>query len=259
MLNLLKADFYRIIKSKILKASLILAVILPLIFSLMYYGVAKIAEHTNEAEALAITSMFTGRRLIAASFSLTDNFGLILPIFGAIFVSSDLKNGTLRNKIISGHDRKSIFLSHLITSIAYYLVIIAIYTSFTALFSCLFLGYGEFNGKELIYILIIGFTSFIFVATISTLFNLLINSTPLAIVLTIVCCLGISFICTIVSLLDYEKYKTLVYFIPLFANSAMSASSIPNELFVEGIISIFVFSAINTLLGLYIFAKKDLK
>ncbi|MCR5647362.1 MAG: ABC transporter permease [Acholeplasmatales bacterium] len=260
MLNLLKADFYRILKSKVLKVSIVLAVLIPLVLVMMSYGVSKIAESAMVDDSGVIKSMFSGRRMIASSFSLTDNFGLILPIFGAIFVSSDLKNGTLRNKIISGHNRKSIYFSHLIVTMIYNLCIIFIYSGVMALFSCLLFGYGKsVDVKELFYILIIGFVSFLFVATISTLFTLLINSTPLAIVLTIACCLGLSFICTIISVLDYEKFKGLVYFIPLFANSSMASFELSDSLFIEGFLSLIVFGALNTVLGLALFLKNDLK
>ena len=72
MLNLLKADFYRILKSKVLKVSIVLAVLIPIVLVMMSYGVSKIAESANVDDSGVIKSMFSGRRMIASSFSLTE-------------------------------------------------------------------------------------------------------------------------------------------------------------------------------------------
>ena len=44
-------------------------------------------------------------------FSLGNNFGLIAPVLLSIVLCKDFSYGTIRNKIISGHSRVSIFLS----------------------------------------------------------------------------------------------------------------------------------------------------
>ena len=114
MLSLLKADFYRMLKSKITIVSLILSIIFPIFVALLYYAISKMPMEGSPEDIETLSKMFTARAMIGSSFSFTNGIGIIIPIFGAIFVSSDLKNGTLRNKIVIGHDRKSIYLSHLI-------------------------------------------------------------------------------------------------------------------------------------------------
>lgn len=260
MLSLLKADFYRMLKSKITIVSLILSIIFPIFVALLYYIISKMPMEGSPEDIEAVSKMFTARSMIGSSFSFTNGIGIIIPIFGAIFVSSDLKNGTLRNKIVIGHDRKSIYLSHLITSIIYFLVIMLIYVSVMTLISCLLFGYGmDVDVKELAFVLIIGFASYIFAATISTLFNILIDSTSVAIILTVACCLGLSLLCAILAMIEGDKYQGILYFVPLFANTVMGTTLVTSKLFIEGIISLALFSAINVALGMYIFVKKDLK
>jgi hypothetical protein len=45
----------------------------------------------------------------------------------------------------------------------------------------------------------------------------------------------------------------------MFANTIMGTTLVTSKLFIEGIISLALFSAINVALGMYIFVKKDLK
>ena len=266
MCNLLKADLYRIVRSKLAIVSIILSASLPFIIVLLYYGVAKGTEMLmpEGSGAELVNGMFNARSLIISSFSLTDNFGLVIPIFSAIFVTKDLTNGTLRNKIISGHNRKKIYFSHLITSIIYNALIIIVYALFTSLFAFIFFDYGrEINAQEIksiIFIIILGIMGFVFVATISTCLSLILNSSILAIVLTVVISIVFSFICMIISLTDYEKFKYIIYFIPFFVNgSTLTINEATNVLFIEGMLSCLTFGVINTVLGIIIFSKKDLK
>ena len=128
MSKLFAADMYKIIKSKLTLVLLIIAVGLPVLlvltsFFLQLFAASLTSDPTEEA---LVSSLFDAKTLMASSFSMTNNLGLIIPIFSAIIVGADLSNGTLRNKIIAGHKRWHIYLSHLLTMIIYDVVAILI-------------------------------------------------------------------------------------------------------------------------------------
>lgn len=266
MLNLLKADLFRIVKSKLFVVCVILAVSIPFLIVFMFYGILKVEESvfTDEEAMGMIGTMFNAKYLIASSFSLTDNFGLVLPVFAGVFVSKDLINGTLRNKVIAGHSRTNIYLSHLISSFVFNFFLIVLYAGMTSTLALMLFKYGpEFNAEEaknLIFLLVLGIVSFLFVATVSTFFGLMFSSLGPTIVLTVTFCLVMSLFSSIISLTNYEKFKYLVYFIPLFFNgTTLTIGGVDTTIFIEGLASCFFFGALNCSLGVLLFNRKDLK
>ncbi len=263
MNKLLKADLFRIRKSKLSFISLILAVAVPLFIVLMYFGINKLFN-SDDMGGLGF-DLFNVRTMFASSYSLTDNVGLVLPIFSAIFVSLDVTNGTLRNKVIVGESRTRIYLSHLISAILFNVLIITLYAAFTMLFGFIFFDWGvELKGEEvtrLIYIIIIGTLSYVYVASITTFLSLVLNSTAPAIIFTVLYCLVLGIACSVIQLINYESFKYLVYLIPTFSNgtSIIINPEINNVMFFEGLASLILFTALNTVVGITLFKKKELK
>lgn len=258
MLSLLKADLFRIAKSKLTFISLIIASTLPILMVLLYYGLGKLDEEGYLAQ------MFSARMLMASVFSLSDNVGLVICVFSAIFVSMDLANGTLRNKVIAGHSRSSIYLSHVVASVIYNVIVISVYAGLTLLFGSLILGFGgDMSSEEIksfVFSMVTGMTTFVYVATISSFFGLVVGSVAPSIIFTVLFCLLLSLVTGVVSLIDYSNFKYIVYFIPTFANgNALGVTVVDNTLFIEAMVSYGAFSVLNVFLGIVLFTKKDLK
>lgn len=259
MLNLLKADFYKLFKSKLTYISLIIFIILSLLLIVLYKGISIIGDTYSEGFEIS------GKSIMFGSFSLTNNTGLLIPIFAGIFTISDIKHGTIRNKILFGQNRIKIYISNLIVS-SFYCVLSALISFLViTIGQAIFFKYGaSFSSDELLNFirsLLIGIFSYIFVASISTFFALVTKSTPITVVLTIFICLGLSIISSLSSLIvDIEKYKYLFYILPTYATNMMSGSgNVSGELFVYGIISLIFFISLNTILGILLFKKRDLK
>ena len=270
MLSLLKADLFRIFKGKLAKISLILAAAVPFLIVLLYL-LLDLSVRYIDGEATGI-SMFTPLSIIKSSFSMSDNMGLVIPIFSAIFVSLDLSNGTLRNKVIAGHKRNAIYTSHLLSSIIFNAALILIYVSATAIFAFIFFKIGgPLSSEEIrsfLYSVFLGFASYLFMATFSTMIALVLGNAAPAIILTVVFSMILSLIPTVFMFMDYESYKYVLYLIPFFANGT-STISIPIDglisggltdiMFIEGMLSFVIFGALHVFLGMLGFNKKDLK
>lgn len=263
MRNLLKADFFTLFKSKILYVLLGICVAFPIISVLTDLGLAKILVALAEEGGMDMSSMFLARSIMFSNFSLTNNIGLVIPIFAGIMTMRDIKNGTVRNKVISGQNRTKIYLSHLITSITLCVAMSLISFLLLCGTSLIFFKYGvAFNGAEFwnfCKCLIIGLLAFAYVASVSTFFALVTKSTPMTIIFTLVLVIALGLISGIEAFLP-DKYNFIIYMIPIFASSTVAGSAqLNNEIFFYGLGSFIVFGAINSIGGILLFNYIDLK
>ena len=272
MLSLLKADLFRIFRGKLARIGLIIATALPVLIVFMYYGIELSMESMADGEDVTM-ELFSVASMIKSAFSVSDNIGLVIIIFSVIFVSLDIANGTLRNKVIAGHSRTTIYCSHLLASIIYNLIMITVYASITILLTLLLFKQPSFSAEELkglIYSVIIGIATYVFMATVTTFLALILGSIAPSIILTVAFTMVIAFVTMIFYVVfqfgmfeDMERFEPLkyvLYFIPLFANgSTLAATEVNSTVFLEGMISYVLFGGLNVFLGLLAFNKKDLK
>ena len=259
MKNLLKADYYKLYKSKMTYVLIIICALLS-IFTLLLEVFLKFVIKELDAD---VPISIEGRSIMFGTLSLTNNTGLLIIIFVGIFTLTDIKHGTIRNKILCGENRIKIYLSHLIVSSTMCLIASIISFLVLAIGGIAIFGYGPvFNGDEALNFIrcsVIGIVSYIFVASVSTFFALTTKSTPLTIILTLAIMLGLSIISAISFSLPTDKFKYLFYIVPTYATTIASQGYVSAEVFTYGIISLIVFIAINTVLGIFLFRKIDVK
>lgn len=261
MTRLLKSDFYRLLKSKLSIVTMIIAVVLPLLAALMIYVIGLLLESIDPESV----GLLGGQVLISSCFSFTNNFGIILPIFAAIFIMLDISSGTVRNKIILGYNRYQIYASHFIVTLTYCLVGIALYAGMTLAFSSLILGTIELTEAQLlsyVYYFILGFISFALVASIATFFSLSTLNSAGSVILTLATCLVIGLVSSILSFFDFSGNEVVTHilrFIPCYLTGVFATSQIDSIMFIEGLAGIIIFTAIFYILGNVIFSRRDLK
>lgn len=110
MYKLLNADFYRLIKNKIFWGIIIITLCMACFFlkSLEFYG--------DSIELLIMNHFIT--------------IGFFISLFTTLFVGLEYANGTIRNKIVTGHSRIRIYISNLIISITVGFIIELVYITF---------------------------------------------------------------------------------------------------------------------------------
>ena len=274
MKGLLRADIYRVLKSRLTLVTLILALAFPVLIVFMYVAiraVSGLAGGMEEADFL-----FNANSIIGSAFSLTNNIGLVIPAFAGILVCSDYGSGTLRNKIIAGNRRPAIYLSHLIVSILFSVILITIYAAVTAGLALLFFpfqkGVGTDLGQEILFFIVNGLLSFAFMATVSTFLAMTLRSIAPTIIFTIVFAMALMAVGSVVMLTDYEPYRYAVYLIPTFTGNFFTLNSLSlagiiggvaeesrTLMFAEGILSYLFFGTVHTVAGLLIFRRRDIR
>ena len=293
MKDLLKADFYRIIKSVTFYVLLGICVALPLITVLMVFGINKgfiVMSQAQDPEAPTF-SLFTGKLLISGIYGLSSNAGLIIPIFLAIFVGGDISNGLLRNKILVGKSRAQIYFSHLIVTIALGVAFITISALIITPLTFLLVPYEvEMTGAEIrsiIFYYILGTFVFVFMASLVTMITLNLNHIVFPIVIVVLFGIGITVLTQLIATIPFDMFdkitiptnipngfpiplpdkiviptpfvKYLPCLIPVYSGNLFSSGHIGVLEFVLGLISLILFSIIFTLTGVFSFKSKEIK
>ncbi|MBE6535504.1 MAG: hypothetical protein E7677_02650 [Ruminococcaceae bacterium] len=159
MLKLLKVDFKRVFKDKLFLVVCILAGVFAVVTPLLYVAIfGSIGVETNEmSETLEALGMaINAKSMFFQSFSLGNNLGLILPVLLAIILCKDFAHGTVRNKIISGKSRTSIFLSMYSVCFCVLFGAMVLHALLTMLISLIFFPYQstEFVASDIGYFLL---------------------------------------------------------------------------------------------------------
>lgn len=111
MTGLLKSDFKRFFQDKLFLVVCILGVVFAAITPLLYAVLVAMMGEMDPMTESMLGSFMTAKGQFFSCFSFGNNLGLIAPLLIGIVLFKDFSYGTIRNKIISGHSRSSIFLS----------------------------------------------------------------------------------------------------------------------------------------------------
>ena len=106
MFKLLNANFSRLKHSKILYVIIIITVIIALFFIFNHFKVQ-----------LKVGSENMTYDMDKMMLNYINIIGLFMAMFTSLFIGTEYDYGTIRNKIIVGHSRTSIYFSNLIVSI----------------------------------------------------------------------------------------------------------------------------------------------
>lgn len=266
--NLLKADFFRILKSKLTWITLGLSVGLGVFLVMIYFGIGKLmfmelADDMMIAQDELGYSITDARTLISSVYSFSNNAGIIIPIFSGLLVGLDISNGSLRNKIISGQSRIRVYFSHLITSMVFNVVMITVFAGVTAAISVPLFGYGrEFGTEEinnLCRFIVTGTAAFLFMACVSTALALSTKSIAPTIIFTVLIGMGLYLITSIIALLSFDKFDAWINFLPAYTLASFLQGGIAAVPFLEGLASFIVLSVGITAGGIAVFRNQDIR
>ena len=262
MLKLLKANLYRIVKAKLFYITLAIVFALPLLMVLLYYaiGVASVALTSDET----FKDLIGVNYLIGSAFSPTDNMGLVLIVFGSIFIANDFSHGTLRNKIIIGNTRTNVVLSHFVSTLIYLVVMIVFYALFLFFFGTLFLGYDKIDAEKLNYLfqwLVLGILTYVYIASLVTLGMMVTKNVALTIIFSFVLSFALQLIATAIIMIAPETLQNYLHLLPLYSENVIQQTHVAHSTihFIEGVGSLVLFSAVNVVVAVLLFKKTDLK
>lgn len=111
MTRLIRSDYKKFFHDKLFLVVCILALVFALVTPFLYIVVFGAAGEMDPMTEEMLASYVSAKAQFFAAFSFGNNLGLIAPLLIGIILCKDFSFGTVRNKIISGHSRTSVFLS----------------------------------------------------------------------------------------------------------------------------------------------------
>lgn len=271
MINLLKTDLMRVIKDKLLLIVTLIGVGFAIFTVFLYKILAVTAGAMPELlDMLAINA----KTMFFSSFSLSNNYGLILPIFVAIIMCKDYSYGTMRNKIICGHSRTSIFISSFLTATVTMCAVIVIHAFLTLLLALLFFDYqaAPFDSSAFFYFVesfLLEILVYIFASALISFLCVWIKKSGVAIVAYAGIMLlfsllgGIIDIFASISSFNEETLKVIEFVsnMNIFYSSAYIGlgTSYDASMLVPQLISLVGGTALLVFLGILVFRRKDIK
>lgn len=253
MRSLLKAELFRLKNEKSLQVVFFIAI-----------GLALLVVSFTQFYIKQISSIYDFTNQIVESFSMSSNVGLILSIVALVVSCREYNYGTIRNKIIAGHSRTSIFYSKLFALLIVCTIILLTYTCSLYLFGLIFSSKIQLPSfKMFLEIVLIGLLntilSFTFLHTITILMKSVGSSIAVYLGITIVVSLVGTFVFAMLAL-SSEDVVAIMEWIPSFQLSLLTGESSKFPiLLVKSIVSCLGLSAILVLFGNYFFNKKDIK
>jgi len=188
MLNLLRFEFRRITKSLFYKIILGYCALWPLLVTLFYRLIFNISLSESgltfkdfelpDSEIKYLTWM------ICIAF--VNELPKFIALFTCLHIGKDFSDGIVRNKIIAGHTRTSIFFSYMLTQICATVVLCVTYAAF-GLLGLTITGIGvNVNGGEMFARLGVGVMITLVLTVIFVVLSLMFRKRALPIIFSII-------------------------------------------------------------------------
>lgn len=140
--RLMKSFFFKLSRDLTFRITLIIGTAMAIGLSLLYFLLQRFLAAELGLEGVKLIS---GQSMLVTSMSPIQNFGIVIPINLIIFVCLEFSQGTIRNKIIAGNSKLTIYTSLYLTGLVFAISLLSVYVLL-----CTGLGsiFGGFNLNE---------------------------------------------------------------------------------------------------------------
>ena len=271
MVSILQTEFFRLKKSKLFWALLIVTAALPLLSALISLGINYFALDVMLPEGyegdfwelLRSSDMFGSG--LSNLTSLTGDTFLAL-ICTSIFMCKEFSNGTFRNMLLANKSRLQLYLSYLTVAVVIGAAYLGVSFVSTFVFWSAIFGFGSLSATTVITACLIalamGLVSTIFVQTMMCMF--MFGTRKMAV--AIVCPLVISIIAPSLVLSFVESFTTLglmteadLSWVPMYNTSLLSVTAPDAALVGKILLYNIPLSVFFGFMGWVTFRKADLK
>lgn len=273
MITILRTEFFRLKKSKLFWALLIVTAVVPLISALISLGVNYLAADFVLPDDYEIDSLW---ELIRSSDMFGQGMSSMTGIMGdcalfsvittSIFLSKEFSGGTFRNMLLANKSRRDLYLSYLTIAIVIGAIFLGTEFVSTFIFWSAIFGFGGLSAGTVIsacfVTLLMGLVSTIFVQTLMCMFMFCTRKMAVAIICPIVIAMiapsfVISFVETF-AMLGLATEADLSW-VPLYNSTILSVTNIDGALVGKILMYNIPLSVFFGFMGWVTFRKADLK
>lgn len=261
MVNLIKADFYKLFRMKSFYVNAILGMLMSISgVCLVYFGTQNIPAEILGLNGIKVMIYAMG---FMSSLSLLS---LYCTIFTSLFIPSEFSFGTIKNILSSGQNRISIYVSKLISSFFVVFTYTMLCSVSSFLLGSIFWGAGEISRNEYLDVFrMIGLNIIVEFAMqcifIMVCFLVKRTGTSIAVNLIILMCarsVVVPFVNSLVDKLfkvnnfDFSKYWPQTY------SYIFSSLNIASKDIVTGLIVCVATIILSSLIGIFVFINRDI-
>lgn len=197
MSRLLSANFARLAKSKLFWLGMAFMLAIGIFITVNCY-----AEQVKYDFHTSLDSIFFGYSII---------IGIICAVFCSLFIGTEYSDGTIRNKIIIGHTRNTIYMSNLLVCAFAGLAMTLIYIIAMLALGIPFFGFFTTDIKTILLYLVASFAAIVAFTSIFTTISMLNQNKA---VVAVICLIGFIILLFMASYLNarlsapefYENY-----------------------------------------------------
>ena len=200
MTNVLKADLFNLRRGKAIYLLFIGAVAFGILLPLLYYGMYAFLDFLQTNESLleieemqtmlsslsGLTSIINADRIFMTIIPLAEGYGLVICGAVCFYNARQFSNGVIRNKLIAGKSRFSVYMSMLITSAIMAVSTALVHLAVAALFSRILFGTYTMNFGELVMVIVITLIVYAVYASLCTFVAFTVKNVPASLVICIV-------------------------------------------------------------------------
>ena len=248
MYKLLNASFFRLKKNKIFYFIIVVSIVMALF--VLY------SRYTDELKDIQygfpLTDLKTTDRLLIDNLVI---IGFLMSLFTSLFVGTEYSDGVIRNKLIAGHSRISVYIANFIMSVVVGIIVEVIYLLIVASIGIPMFGGIQIPISDFLYVLLDSFMIIVFYAGIFTFISLICSN----ITTSTVICLLLTLAMMIMEILQTPGDEILNIF-PTGQVIQISWLSYKEEANIQllWVYSLGITFVINTI-GIYLFNRKELK
>ncbi len=267
MANIIKSALYKLFKDWTFRITLIIGVALAVFMNLVYFGIDLLGDNVG--------AVCNGQNMFISSLSPTQNFGLTVPINLIVFTIGEFNCGTIRNKIIAGHKKSSIYFSLLLIGLIFTISLMTIYFGLSVGVASIIGGFdkngsttlGQFVPSLLYQYPLMALATYVFIVTftifMATLTRNIGGSMPLVIV-PIVFLLFLAIIPTLENIGKQEEEFVIGiqgWLNPIFSFGVISTMcrGMNQTWFLASIVCPLGWAIVFAILGTITFIKRDIK
>lgn len=265
--NIFKSAMFKLVRDKTFIITLIIGVIVAVLISAIIGSAYK--------------TYGIGLDLLQMQASPVNNFGISVPINLISLIVLEFTYGTIRNKIIAGYKKSTVYGGLFLVGLVFSLSLMIVYIGLSVFIGSAICGFDKafanVDGANVVKFLLMAICSYVFVTSLALFYATLVRSIGPAItltVLTLMACLIVPIIVLSLSATkgvdEYIKSATVLsYLDPVFYLALGSRLSMPiliedvyyttGSKFLIGVFSPLVYAALFYFLGVFIFSKRDLK
>ena len=240
MTRLLKANFFRLVKNKIFWGIVIITILIAsfILFNTILNQQGETKEGIDNILVMYIHFI-----------------GIFIAIFTSLFVGTEYSDGVIRNKLIAGHSRISVYIANFIMSVVVGIIVEVIYLLIVASIGIPMFGGIQIPISDFLYVLLDSFMIIVFYAGIFTFISLICSN----ITISTVICLLLTLAMMIMAILQTPGDEILNIF-PTGQVIQISWLAYREEANIQllWVYSLGITFIINSI-GIYLFNRKELK